>query len=237
MGAALLRLLGRVEPPAEAVVEQDGHGGDRPGDGVAGLHSQQGVVGGHDGEQPQQPQAAHPEDRDEHGGYRLARPPDGSSEQLDENIGDIAGGQEAHHLHPHLQYVGVGGEDGQQGPGQQEKGRAEQDAEARRHGHRHPDALFQALILPGAVVLPGKGGDGLGHGGNGHPENDIHLAVGGPGGHSVGAKGVDGGLYDEAVASTILMVLVQAACHMALSFTKGIISSVRMWGLMNPLIL
>ena len=154
-------------------------------------------MGGHDGEQPQQPQAAHPEDRDEHGGYRLARPPDGSSEQLDENIGDIAGGQEAHHLHSHLQYVGVGGEDGQQGPGQQEKGSAEQDGEARRHSHRHPDTLFQALILPGAVVLPGKGGDGLGHGGNGHPENDIHLAVGGPGGHSVGAKGVDGGLDDD----------------------------------------
>ena len=33
-----------------------------------------------------------------------------------------------------------------------------------------------------------------------------------------------------AVASTILMVLVQAACHMALSFTKGIISSVRIVG-------
>ena len=36
-------------------------------------------------------------------------------------------------IHSHLQYVGVGGEDGQQGPGQQEKGSAEQDGEARRH--------------------------------------------------------------------------------------------------------
>lgn len=49
------------------------------------------------------------------------------------------------------------------------------------------------LIQSSAQVV----GQRLGHSGNGHPENDIHLAVGGPGGHSVGAKGVDGGLDDD----------------------------------------
>ena len=47
-GYPLRRGLGLPEPAAEEVVEQQGYGGDRPGDGVAGHDHRQGVVDGQD---------------------------------------------------------------------------------------------------------------------------------------------------------------------------------------------
>ena len=57
--------------------------------------------------------------------------------------------------------------------------------------------FFQPVVFARPVVLPGKGGEGLGQGGDGHPEQDVHLAVGRPCGHRVGVKGIDTGLNDD----------------------------------------
>ena len=155
------------------------------------------MVLGHHQEKPQQPQAAHAEHRDEHGHQRLARPPDGAGQQLHQNIGDVTGSQKQHHLHADLQHVGVGAEDRQDGPGQQHQKGAHGDGDTGAHSYRNAYAFFQTVVLARAVVLPGKGGEGLGQGGDGHPEQDVHLAVGRPGGHRVGIKGVDAGLNDD----------------------------------------
>ena len=59
------------------------------------------------------------------------------------------------------------------------------------------DAFFQSVVFPGTVVLAGKGGKSLRHSGKCHPEQDIHFPVGGPGGHGIGAKEVDGSLNNN----------------------------------------
>ena len=62
------------------------------------------------------------------------------------------------------------------------------------HNHAGPDALADATVLPGAEILPHKGGHRHAEGAGDHPGDGIGFAVGGPGGHHHIPEGIDAGL-------------------------------------------
>ena len=86
-------------------------------------------------EQPQQPQAAYAEYGDEGRHQGFAGSPDGAGGQLNENVGDIAGSQEADHGHPDLQHIVVGGEDGEDGPGEEHHDGTDGQGDDGAHAH------------------------------------------------------------------------------------------------------
>ena len=152
------------------------------------------MPGGHRRKEPQQPQAAHANHGYQHRHHGFAGPPDSAGQQLHQNIGNVPGCQELYHAHTDLQNVRVRGEKGEDRPRQQYHHHRDKDSKSGGHGKRYPHTLFETVIFSCAVVLTGKGSESLGHGGEGHPEQDIHFAVGRPGSYSVGSEGVDGGL-------------------------------------------
>jgi len=78
----------------------------------------------------------------------------------------------------------------QQVHGAQHNGGAKGHAQADLHRAAHTP------VLPGAEVLPHKGGDGHAKGADRHPEEAVQLAIGCPGRQHIRAEGVHRGLDD-----------------------------------------
>ena len=194
------------QPAALFVVENEEQRSQPPGDGVAHLHRGHRVPHRHRRDQPEDAQSADADHRDKGGNAHIAAAAQRAGQDLDADVGHIGGHQHLHHMHAHLDHVGVLAEQAEQRPGSQVEHHADAYRNARRHLQADAGAPVHPVVLFGAEVLPRKGGDGNAQRVDGHPEDEVNLAVDAPGCDGVGAEAVHAAL-DHHVAHVVQRAL------------------------------
>ena len=142
----------------------------------------------------------HPDDAPEgqhrdHGDHRAARPAHDGGQAVGKRQQAEERGAGAYLQHAEgnaLRLLGEGPDEQRRQPVQQ---RPDQLCQSDRADDAEPRALSGALQLPGAQVLPDKGGDGSGKAGDGQKSKALHLGIGAAPRHGHLAKGVDIGLH------------------------------------------
>lgn len=192
--------FGESPPPYHQHEEQEvEQGGNGPGDRVGQIQAGGSAVEGEDGGNPDQPQAAGPNDGGDHGNYRAAQSPQYPHQGI-HNAADEVGTADKEHPHQRLFYhVGLaGGVNAGQGRsqevGQIAAGKTEQDGKE----NAQPGNPVHPVTFGSAVILAYKGDGRLMEGVHGDVDKALDIGPGGGAGHQYGVvKGVEGGLDDH----------------------------------------
>ena len=110
--------------------------------------------------QPQHAQAADEKHRDQRRHADVAAAAQRAGKHLDADVGQVDRRQHVHHLHAHRHYAVILRKYAEKRLGPQIKADTDQQRQPGGHAHADPHALFDAVVLARAEVLPHKGGDG-----------------------------------------------------------------------------
>ena len=91
----------------------------------------------------------------------------------------------------------IRGKQAEENPAAEKHNRAEQYTGKGGHSQADLDAFMNPVVFSCTEILSCKGGDGNTVSPHNHPENTVHLSVGGPGGNRIRPEGVDAGLDDQ----------------------------------------
>ena len=160
------------------------------------------MADGHGDEQPEHPQAADKEHRDQRWYAHIAAAAQRTGKYLNADIGNVDRRQHMHHAHAHRNDRIVLTEQPEQRLGRVVEYRADDQRDARRHRHADPHAVAHAVVLPRTEVLPRKGRDRNTQRVDRHPEHKVDLAVDAPRRDGAGAEAVHAAL-DQHIADIV----------------------------------
>ena len=142
---------------------------------------------------PDDAEQADARQRNDHRYDYIPDAPQRPCEHLDDDIDDVPRDDEDEHIAADPDHICVCGKHAEKDLSCRDQEQNENARYRQVDQKADPCAPAHSVHLARAVVLPHKRSDRDAESGADHPENSVQLAVGGPGGGGVGAKGVDRG--------------------------------------------
>ncbi len=185
------------QPVAPQIIDDEQDRRRRPCQRIAERHRGDLRTHGHDHQIPDHAQDTDADTGHQHRRNGIAASARRAAQDLDTDIGDIAGRDHAHHAEPDRDHIRVIREQMQENAPARKHDNTQQNAGKRRHTQTDAHTFPDPVILARAEVLPRKGSDRYAVSAHDHPENTVHFAVCRPRRDRIRAKRIDTRLDDQ----------------------------------------
>ena len=175
-------------PRAAAVVEEHGHAGDCPGDGIAEAEHKQRMDPQKQGTQPDHPKQAHTQADHNDRPHCVAAAAQHCREHFDHNPGKIVGDKVGHDLVSCINHRLILGQNVQKRFSKQHDQAACYHRDGTGEDQPLLDAQTHPILTTSAQILPNKAGDGSAQGTADGPVDAVCFGGHGPGSNHNGAK-------------------------------------------------